>query len=98
MKNKIPIESEIKKLHRKVIRGKYKKRYFELVWTHGLIVKEISLLLAHRLQLKDVPVREDIIIAGALLHDIGMYRCRDEDLYNKKSAAPVIEHGIIGGK
>lgn len=98
MKINVPSEAEIEKLHKKTVQGEYKEKYFELVWTHSTIVKEVALLLADDLEAKDIPIKKDIVIAGALLHDIGMYRCHDEDLYDEKDAAPNIKHGIIGGK
>ena len=96
MNKQIPTENEIKKLHLKNAKGKFKKEFFDLVWTHSNIVKDISLNIAKKLKKKDIDVNTGILVAGALLHDIGVYRCYFESLNEDKNTEPYIRHGVIG--
>jgi len=63
--------------------GKYREELLDLVWTHSLIVKEISLQIAHNLKSKyQINLDSDLLTAGALIHDLGFYKCFDDD-FNK---------------
>ncbi|MFI0406897.1 HD domain-containing protein [Actinomadura sp. 3N508] len=85
---RIPTDAEIRALH---------ERYaptadaFELVWTHCAIVCEIAE------QIMDgggFDVNKDLVRAGCLLHDIGVYR-----LYDAAGALDhtnYIKHGLLG--
>jgi uncharacterized protein len=70
--------AEIEALHR---RHAPTPADFELVWTHCRIVRDLALGLA------PAGVDRDLIEAGALLHDIGVYRL---------DGAPYICHGVRG--
>lgn len=91
-------EKQVAILHKKYAKGQHADKYFELLWTHSQIVKEISLAIVKGLKKKNILVNVDLVIAGALLHDIGVYQCKDEDLYTTKAAKPYITHGEIGAR
>ena len=71
-------QSDIYKLHQNQAHGKYKKEMLEIVWTHSLIIKNISLQIAGKLE-KDYGIKTDknLIEIGALIHDIGIYEYLD---------------------
>lgn len=52
----------------------------EIVWTHSLIVKSISLQISAKLE-REYGIKTDkkLIEIGALVHDIGFYTCFDDD-------------------
>lgn len=87
-------QSDIYKLHQKYAHGKYKKETLEICWTHSLIVKNISLQIAKKLE-DNFGIKTDtkLIEIGALLHDIGVYECFDDD---NKAVCKYVLHGIKG--
>lgn len=88
-------EQEIYKIHQQQAIGEYKDLILDLVWTHSLIVKEISLLMIESLTKRDHDViDQELVVEGALLHDIGAYICLEK--YPIKGNPPYIQHGIIG--
>jgi len=89
-------QSDIYKLHQKYSHGKYKKEILEIVWTHSLIIKNISLQIADKLE-KDYKIKTDkkLITVGALVHDIGFYDCFDDDYRNQ---GKYVFHGRMGYK
>lgn len=92
---KIPTEQEIYQIHKNQAKGANKDLVLDLVWTHSLIVKEIALLILEDLEKKEqLVVDKNLVIAGALLHDIGVYICLEK--YPLKGDPPYIQHGIIG--
>ena len=83
----MPSEKEIELLHKKYAPT---EELFNLVYTHCCIVREIVDELIIKSSLS---VDADLALAGALLHDIGVYKlykdgALDEDNY--------IQHGILG--
>jgi uncharacterized protein len=76
-------EDKIYSLHQKYSHGKFKNQILDLVWTHSLIVKEISLQITNKLIDKyQINVDLELLTAGALIHDLGFYKCFDDD-FNK---------------
>ncbi len=87
-------QSDIYKLHQKYSHGKYKDKVLQIVWTHSLIVKNISLQIAENLEKEfGIKVDKNLIEAGALLHDIGFYDCFDDDY---KKICQYVRHGKMG--
>jgi len=72
-------DDEIRALHERFAPD---RAAFELVWTHCRIVCEI----AEQFLTDDLD--RELVRAGALLHDIGVYRLRREEAY--------IRHGLLG--
>lgn len=90
-------DEEIKKLHLKYVLGNFKERFLDLVWIHSVIVKDISLQIADRLESNfEIEVNRDLVRVGALFHDIGVYNCFDEELHSEKDAPKYILHGYEG--
>lgn len=91
------MEDQIKQLHQKQTTGKYKDRWFDLTWTHSNIVKEIALRIGRRLQ-EDYKIDVDLesLETGALVHDIGVYSCFDEDLNPVEGLPGYLSHGHLG--
>ncbi len=81
----IPSDEEIRALHEKYAPT---RKAFELVYTHCEIVCGIAEQLLGRTDL-DV----DLVRAGCLLHDIGVYRLYDG---GELDHARYIRHGILG--
>jgi uncharacterized protein len=76
-------ESQIYSLHQKYSHGKYKNEILDLVWTHSQIVREMSLQIANKLIDKNkINIDLELLIAGSLIHDLGFYKCFDDD-FNK---------------
>lgn len=83
---RVPAEKEIRALHEKYAPT---RQAFELVYTHCEIVCRIAeQLLAHE------NLDADLIRAGCLLHDVGVYRLYDTD--GTLDHARYIRHGILG--
>ncbi|GIF13617.1 HD domain-containing protein [Actinoplanes teichomyceticus] len=84
----IPSDAQIRSLHE---RAAPTPEAFELVWTHCEIVCRIAEQLLDRL---DHRVDPDLVRAGCLLHDIGVYRLygRDGVLDHRN----YIRHGLLG--
>ena len=62
-----------------------------IILDHSNIVKDISLNIVENKEIKNIDI--DLLIDGALLHDIGAYFCLNKD-YSIK--IPYIMHGILG--
>jgi uncharacterized protein len=69
--------------------------FFEIVWVHCNIVKDFALQIADRLEDQGIKVDKKLLETGALVHDIGAYKCFDE---KQKLIKPYIQHGILGEK
>jgi uncharacterized protein len=87
-------QSSIYKLHQKYSTGKCQKEMLEIGWTHCLIVRNISLQIADKLE-KDYGIKTDkkLIEIGALIHDIGIYEYLNDDYKVKKN---YVLHGRTG--
>ena len=84
---KLPNLEEIGALHRKYA----PKHLLDKVFTHCQIVWEIANQLIEK---RNLNVDKDIVRAGCLLHDIGVYRLiTKEGIYDKKN---YIQHGVLG--
>jgi uncharacterized protein len=87
---RIPTDGQIRALHEKYAPT---RAAFELVYTHCEIVCGIAEQLLARTDL-DLDLDAELVRAGSLLHDIGVYR-----LYDAAGAldhARYIRHGILG--
>ncbi|GAB2576753.1 hypothetical protein Aab01nite_12620 [Paractinoplanes abujensis] len=75
----LPTDDEIRALHERFAPA---PAAFELVWTHCLIVRDLAASFP-------APGADpDLVRAGALLHDIGVYRLQPGEAY--------IRHGVLG--
>ena len=83
----IPSDGEIRALHEKYAPT---PEAFELVHTHCRIVCEI----AERLLGADPGLDADLVRAGCLLHDIGVYRLYDER--GRLDHTRYVRHGVLG--
>jgi uncharacterized protein len=86
----IPGDSEIRALHQRCAPT---REAFELVFTHCEIVCGIAEQLFERGGL-DLDLDLELVRAGALLHDIGVYRLYDGD--GRLDQASYIRHGVLG--
>lgn len=86
---KMPNEQQIMQLHQKYA---VSKMAFSQVWTHCQIVLEIAeqLMLATKLD-----VDPQLVRAGCLLHDIGVYPLIDAEAMVKPGVS-YMTHGIVG--
>jgi uncharacterized protein len=75
----IPTESQIREMHRQAAPT---REAFESVWTHCRIVWAVAS------QVITPDLDGDLVRAGCLLHDIGVYRLSPGDAY--------VRHGILG--
>jgi uncharacterized protein len=75
----VPADDEIRALHERFAPD---RAAFELVWTHCRIVCEIAE------QLRTGDEDRELVRAGALLHDIGVYRLGHDEAY--------VRHGLLG--
>lgn len=80
----VPSEADIEELHRLHASSPDE---FKLVWTHCKIVRDIALKLAKSSRLD---VNYGLLEAGALLHDIGVYRV------GSHGGGNYIRHGVLG--
>jgi len=86
-------QNDIYRLHQKYATS---EKVLEVGWNHSLIIKEISLEIANSLKDKyEIEVDQDLIKAGALVHDIGIYEYLDEEIKIKKN---YVLHGRLGYK
>ena len=85
---RIPADREILALHEKHAPT---PEAFDLVYTHCLIVCGIAAQLHAR---SGADLDTDLVRAGSLLHDIGVYRLYDET--GKLDHANYIRHGVLG--
>lgn len=82
----LPGDKEILALHEKHAPS---QEAFDLVYTHCVIVCEIAV------QLYGGPVLDsDLVRAGSLLHDIGVYRLYDAD--GMLDHSRYVQHGLLG--
>lgn len=65
---------------------------YDLVFTHCLIVRDIAAQLIKRSNLN---VDQELVVVGAMLHDIGVYPLFDGD-GKLRDGVPYITHGIEG--
>ena len=87
-------QSSIYKIHEKYAHGKYKKEILEICWTHSLIVKNIAIQIADKLEKKyGIETDKKLIEIGALVHDIGYYDCFDDC---RKKICDYVLHGKMG--
>ena len=70
------------------------EKILEIGWTHSLIVKNISLQIAEKLEKEyGFNIDKSLIEIGALVHDIGFYQYFDDNYKTKKN---YVLHGKIG--
>jgi uncharacterized protein len=86
----IPTDKEISALHEKYAPT---QEAFDLVYTHCEIVCGIAEQLLAR---TDLNLNADLVRAGSLLHDIGVYRLYDTD--GRLDKARYVRHGILGSE
>ncbi len=91
-------KKQLYKLHKKYATLGDKDRLIDLVWTHSQIVAKIADYIADNLMRSGVKVNRSLIQIGALVHDIGVYGCFDEDLNPDNKLPEYIMHGEIGYK
>ncbi len=84
----IPTDEEIRALH-----GRHAPtpEAFELVYTHCRAVCEVAELL---LAAAPAGVDADLVRAGCLLHDVGVYRLMDER--GRIDGPRYVSHGVLG--
>lgn len=80
----LPSDIAIEYLHRRLASD---EDIFERVFTHCAIVWNIAQQL---IRTKDLQLDARLVKAGALLHDVGVYRLVSDDMY--------IRHGLLGAK
>ncbi|WP_128375770.1 HD domain-containing protein [Streptomyces cavernae] len=85
---RLPTENEIRALHRKHAPS---QEAFDLVHTHCEIVSQVAEQLLGRM---DSPFDADLVRAGSLLHDIGVYRLYGDD--GEIDHAGYLRHGVLG--
>jgi uncharacterized protein len=83
---RIPGDGEIRALHEKYAPT---RDAFDLVYTHCEIVSAIAERMVGRTGLD-----ADLVRAGCLLHDIGVYRLYDAA--GELDHAPYVRHGVLG--
>lgn len=93
-------ETELKQIH--IDQAKdclYSDIFVDLVWTHSQIIKEIALQLSENLYKNhQITLDKNLITVGALMHDIGVYKCFDEVFNPNKSAKEYFYHAWLGEK
>lgn len=85
---RLPTDAEIRALH---ARHAPTEEAFDRVYTHCEIVCAIALRLADHAGLD---VDADVVRAGSLLHDVGVYLLYDED--GRLGHAGYVRHGVLG--
>jgi uncharacterized protein len=85
---RVPGDDEIRALHRRHAPG---REAFDLVWTHCVIVCEIAEQIMGR---GGPDVDRDLVRAGCLLHDIGVYRLYDAT--GRIDFKQYVRHGVLG--
>ena len=80
---------DIRALHRKYAAS---DEVFGLIYTHCEIVRDIAVDLA---ETSGLPLDRDLVIQGAMLHDIGVYALFAADS-TLKSGVQYIQHGVEG--
>lgn len=84
----IPADDEIRVLHERYAPS---PEAFELVWTHCVIVCEIAERIMDG---SELDVNKDLVRAGCLLHDIGVYRLYD--VTGELDHREYVRHGVLG--
>lgn len=84
----IPEDGEIRALHERLAPS---REAFELVWTHCVIVCRIAEQL---MDAGGLDVDKDLVRAGCLLHDVGVYRLYD--ITGELDHRQYIRHGVLG--
>jgi uncharacterized protein len=84
----IPGDDEIRALHERYAPG---DAAFEAVWTHCVIVSEIAERIMDGAGLA---VDADLVRAGCLLHDLGVYRLYGPS--GKIDGSGYVRHGVLG--
>ena len=87
----LPTDQAITELHRKYAPS---DQVYELVYTHCRIVRDIALDLIDARQL---PIDRELVRAGAMLHDIGVYPLFTE-VGALRGGVSYIVHGVEGEK
>jgi len=87
---RIPTDDDVLSLHKKYAPN---PGAFDLVYTHCQIICGIARQL-HSHPQTDQDIDMDLVQAGSLLHDIGVYRLYDED--GKLDRTDYIRHGVLG--
>lgn len=85
---RIPRDEEIRALHERQAPG---REAFELVWTHCVIVCRVAEQIMRR---AGAGVDADLVRAGCLLHDVGVYRLYDAT--GRFDHARYVRHGVLG--
>lgn len=85
---RIPEDGEIRALHERLAPG---REAFELVWTHCVIVCRIAEQL---MDAGGLDVDKELVRAGCLLHDVGVYRLYD--VTGELDHKQYIRHGVLG--
>lgn len=80
----IPSEKQIRSMHRQAAPS---RAAFDLVWTHCRIVEAVARQLLAALP-RPAGLDADLVRAGCLVHDIGVYRLAPGDAY--------VKHGLLG--
>jgi uncharacterized protein len=83
---RIPGEAEIRALHE---RHAPSREAFEVVYTHCVIVWRIAERI---IETAGLDVDAELVRAGCLLHDIGVYRLDDGD----RAPGQYVRHGMLG--
>lgn len=89
---------KLKNLHQIYAPQENTDLFVDLVWTHSDLVRQIALVLMDALGDKGYIVNRNLVEEAALIHDVGMYHCFDEELNPDPSLPPYIMHGFIGEK
>jgi uncharacterized protein len=87
----LPDDAEIRALHQRLAPA---RTAFTLVYGHSLIVGAIAQQLLARLPASGAAVDADLVRAGSLLHDIGVYQLYDR--HGTLDRAGYIRHGVLG--
>ena len=87
----IPTEDEIEQLHRKYAPS---EALFSEVYEHCRIVWDVAQNL---MQIHDITVDENVVKAGCLLHDIGVYKLWDP-ITKEMNWEEYISHAVLGEK
>jgi uncharacterized protein len=84
----LPTDEQIRALHERYAPS---EAAFELVYTHCQIIWAVA---AQLLEWYDAAVDVDLVRAGSLLHDIGVYRLYDES--GRLDHRTYVRHGVLG--
>jgi len=73
-------------LHRKIGLKKFPEKVVEIIWTHCKIVADICMVVADKFEANGGKnVDREMLFSGALVHDIGAYKCFDKRFIPKKN-------------